>query len=61
MPALPLSREKEQLQNLKRSLALYRMVFGQPNQDDLLAFLRDRLSQVTAEDILRLRICLSPR
>ena len=44
VPALPLSRDARQLEALKRSLAVYRMVFGQPRQDDLMAFLLDRLT-----------------
>ena len=61
VPMLPMSREIEQLERLKRSLAVYRMVFGQPRQEDLVAFLADRLSP---EDLARyqgaLRIDLSP-
>ena len=38
VPALPLSRDASQLEALKRSLAVYRMVFGQPRQDDLVTF-----------------------
>lgn len=34
--AMPLSRETARLPWLKRRLALYRLVFGQPRQDDLL-------------------------
>ena len=44
VPALPLSRDASQLEALKRSLAVYRMVFGQPRQDDLMAFLLERCS-----------------
>jgi Helicase conserved C-terminal domain len=61
VPALPLSREVEKLKDLKRSLAVYRMVFRQPRQDDLVAYLagmpeerREELGQV-------LKIDLSPR
>lgn len=42
VPMLPLSRENTRLRWLKRSLTLYRLAFGQPRQDDLLAYL-DRL------------------
>ena len=38
-PILPLSREADRIAALRRSLAVYRMVFGQPRQDDLLDFL----------------------
>jgi hypothetical protein len=49
VPLLPLSREVEQLQRLKRSLALYRLVFGQPRQEDLLAHLSAHLGEAEAE------------
>jgi hypothetical protein len=35
VPILPFSREAAQLVRLKRSLALYRLAFGQPRQEDL--------------------------
>jgi hypothetical protein len=37
VPLLPLSREEEQLERLKRNLAIYRVVFGQPRQAELMA------------------------
>jgi len=36
IPLLPFSREVGKIKRLKHSLALYRMVFGQPRQEDLL-------------------------
>jgi hypothetical protein len=61
VPALPLSRDAYQLAALRRSLAVYRMVFGQPRQDDLMAFLLERLSREQLEEIEPLlRIDLSP-
>lgn len=39
VPLLPFSREVTRLAWLKRSLTLYRLAFGQPRQDDLLAHL----------------------
>ena len=61
VPAFPLSREVGQLEALKRSLAVYRMVFGQPRQEDLVDYL---LLRVPAEEIHRhltkLRIDLTP-
>lgn len=36
IPLLPYSKEVGKLKRLKRGLALYRMVFGQPRQEDLL-------------------------
>ena len=62
VPALPLSRDAYQLEALKRSLAVYRMVFGQPRQDDLMAFLLERLSAEQLGEIEPLlRIDLSPQ
>ncbi len=61
MPRLPLSREELQLAALQRSLAVYRMVFGQPRQDDLMAFLLDRLGEKKLQEIAgMLQINLSP-
>jgi hypothetical protein len=62
VPALPLSREANQLPALRNSLAVYRMVFGQPRQDDLVAFLLRQLPRETLESRLdQLRIDLAPR
>jgi len=62
VPALPLSWDASQLQALKRSLAVYRMVFGQPRQDDLVAFLLRRVPPERLEEIEPLlRIDLSAR
>jgi hypothetical protein len=41
---LPLSRESTRLDDLKQSLALYRLTLGQPRQEELLKFLKRRLS-----------------
>lgn len=61
VPALPLSRDAHQLESLRRSLAVYRMVFGQPRQDDLMAFLVERLSRERREAIEPLlRVDLTP-
>ncbi len=62
VPALPLSWDASQLRALKRSLAVYRMVFGQPRQDDLVAFLLERVPSEKLEEIEPLlRIDLSAR
>jgi hypothetical protein len=61
VPVLPMSREIEQLTRLQKSLAVYRMVFGLPRQEDFAAWLAERLS---VEELARyqelLRIDLSP-
>jgi hypothetical protein len=62
VPMLPLSRDVARYAGLRESLALYRMVFGQPRQEDLVEFL---LANVARDDLERyvsdLRIDLSPR
>ena len=61
VPLLPLSRDTAQFAALKRSLAVYRMVFGQPHQDDLMAFLVERFKPETLHSLeALLRIDLSP-
>ncbi len=47
---LPMSRDVTRMKYMKRCLALYRMVFGQPRQEDLIAYLDHALP----EDIERL-------
>ena len=49
VPALPLSREEARLEALRRSLAVYRMVFGQPRQDDLVQYLKQHM---TVEEVM---------
>ena len=58
--SLPFSRESALLEWLKRSVALYRLAFGQPRQDDLLSFL-DKVDGLGADiDLSRLQISLRP-
>ncbi|WP_017942209.1 MULTISPECIES: helicase-related protein [unclassified Thioalkalivibrio] len=47
---LPLSRDVGRLKNMKRQLALYRMVFGQPRQEDLIVYLDHALPEDAPED-----------
>ena len=62
MPAFPLSREVEKLRVLKRSLAAYRLVFGQPRQEDLAQFVMQASEAgLPAETIDLLMLDLSPR
>jgi hypothetical protein len=49
VPLLPFSREVQQLKRLKEYLALYRLVFGQPRQEDLLVHLSRRIPFEDAE------------
>jgi hypothetical protein len=61
VPALPLSRDAARLETLSRSLAVYRLVFGQPRQDDLLAYLQSRFTEEEIHQLFDdLRIDLSP-
>jgi hypothetical protein len=59
VPALPLSREAENLERLQRTLALYRSVLGQPRQEELVQLLarRELPAPLTYEDV---RVDLSP-
>ena len=57
VPVLPFSREAVALPRLRKTLAAYRLAFGQPRQEELVEFLGDKLSE---EDLNRLRIDLSP-
>ena len=59
--SLPFSREKTRLGWLKRSVALYRLAFGQPRQDDLLAFLDTAEQQLSPLDLAALQINLRPK
>jgi hypothetical protein len=57
VPTLPLSKDRERLRELCKSLAVYRMVFGQSRQEDLVALLMNRLE---IKDMDKLKIDLSP-
>lgn len=60
--ALPFSREIDRLHGLRRSLAIYRMVFGQSRQEDLIAYLLAELPEKRRAGIVEdLRVDLSPR
>ena len=55
LPLFALSRDVARAEHLKRSLALYRLVFGQPRQEELLRLLRGRADQgALAGDLLRI-------
>lgn len=58
VPLLPLSREVGQLELLHKQLAVYRLAFGQPRQEDLVAYLSDQ--GLGPEQIDEWRICLEP-
>ena len=61
VPALPLSQDASQLEALTSSLAVYRMVFGQFRQDDLITFLLEQCRpELLSEIAPSLHIDLSP-
>ena len=61
VPMIPLSREHDRLASLKRSLAAYRLAFGQPRQDDLVSYLNTTLNPEQLEETTEtLRIDLQP-
>jgi hypothetical protein len=61
VPLLPLSKEEGQLDRLKRDLALYRVVFGQPRQQDLLSHLSNRINaDEVQKKVEEWRILLEP-
>jgi len=61
VPNLPLSRDCERLAALKRSLAVYRMVFGQNRQEDLVAYLLNVLPREEIETVTeQLKVNLEP-
>ena len=61
LPILPLSRESKRIKSLKRSLAVYRMVFGQNRQEDMVDFLANRIPEDKIEEVSKcIRIDLTP-
>jgi hypothetical protein len=56
----PFSREVERYENLKKSLAIYRLAFGQPRQDELINLFSAFENDVVAE-LADLQISLKPR
>lgn len=59
---LPMSRDAALYRKLQKSLALYRMVFAQPRQEDLLSHLETIFPdpEEAAKIVERWRICLEP-
>lgn len=64
VPMLPYSREVTRLAWLKRSLAIYRLAFGQPRQDELLDYFHKLLVdglEVEALEDLQIRLQPTPQ
>jgi hypothetical protein len=58
---LPLSRDIEKLQALKKSLVIYRMVFGQTRQEDMVEYLLSKIADADVADLTKkLQIHLGP-
>lgn len=61
VPVMPFSRDAAVLPRLRKSLAAYRLAFGQPRQEELVEFLgADRSDEELLRLALPLRIDLSP-
>ena len=61
VPVMPFSRDAAALPRLRKSLAAYRLAFGQPRQEELVEFLgADRSDEDLQRLAARLRIDLSP-
>ena len=59
--AFPLSRDAARMEALRRTLAVYRMVFGQSRQEDLVSYLLTQLPESEIASVVdQLRIDLSP-
>ena len=54
------SREIPRLARLRRAVAVYRLAFGQPRQDDLLAWLESLAGTLTPDELAELQISLRP-
>jgi hypothetical protein len=62
VPVLPLSQEVERFEALRRSLAVYRLAFGQSRQEDLVAYLLEKFTEDEVDELMdRFRIDLSPQ
>lgn len=62
VPTLPVSSDEHRYVDLKRAVSLYRLVFGQVRQEDLLDFLKNRLPEGNLECLSdQLLLNLEPR
>ncbi|MCX6842874.1 MAG: helicase-related protein [candidate division WOR-3 bacterium] len=61
IPVLPLSRDYERYAELLRSLACYRMIFGQTRQDDIMAYLLRFAPEFARSEACKMMMDLSPR
>jgi hypothetical protein len=62
VPTFPLSRDREHLEHLQSTLVAYRMVLGQPRQEDLVEFLSRRDEEEKGQEAFNAyQIDLGPR
>jgi hypothetical protein len=62
VPMFPFSKDVERYETLKNNLVTYRMVLGQPRQEDLVNFLQQRFEEgFNSDEFLKFRIDLTPR
>ncbi len=54
-----LSRDEARLSRIKMDVALYRLTFGQPRQEDMLELLKQKYSAADSGDLDAMRIDLS--
>ena len=55
---LPFSKETDRYEDLKKSLALYRLAFGQPRQEELMHWLKETIDEVDADELATWQISL---
>ena len=62
VPVLAYSRDEVRFNRLKKMLAIYRLVFGQPRQEDLLEYLTGKIDedQLEDRDLDQWRVSLEP-
>lgn len=54
-----LSRDKARLERVKKGVALYRLTFGQPRQEDMLELLEQQYRDASPEDLAAMRVDLT--
>ncbi|GAA1740519.1 helicase [Isoptericola hypogeus] len=54
-----LSSDETRLARLKKDVAVYRLTFGQPRQEDMLELLKQQYPELSAEDVEGMRVDLS--
>jgi hypothetical protein len=60
VPLPPFSSENAKFKALKRSLAVYRLAFGQPRQEDLVEYLAGFAEEADPAVLRRMQLNLAP-